>query len=337
MVNGFRIVPEAEALENWDGWLASFPDRGIRQSFVWGRHKTGGWTPLHAAWFANGRPAAMALVLTRRAPLGAATLAWVNAGPVFGGDLAALRGLLDGLTARLRLSPRAVLRLAPRVDADAALETTLREAGLVPARAALDSGRTVVVDLRPDLETLRASLDRKWRNQLKKAESAAPAFEFGSGTALLGRVLKLHDETRKRKGLKDGVTTTTLEKAARDFGPALTFAVGSVAGRDGCALSWWTFEGKATLWLSAVNEDGMKACLPNAAYWAAFERLRAEGVESFDLSGIDEKLNPGVTHFKLGTGGAVVACPGEWDWSATRLPRAAFNLLLGAVRGRLAR
>ena len=81
----------------------------------------------------------------------------------------------------------------------------------------------------------------------------------------------------------------------------------------------------------------MAKCLPNAAYWAAMTRLRGEGADSFDLSGIDPERSPGVTHFKRGTGGAEVATAGEWDWSASALPRAAFNALLGAVRGRLPR
>ena len=73
-----------------------------------------------------------------------------------------------------------------------------------------------------------------------------------------------------------------------------------------------------------------------AGLWS-WNRLRENKAESFDLSGIDAKLNPGVTHFKLGTGGTEVLTPGEWDWSATALPRAAFNALLGAVRGRMPR
>ena len=336
VTDGFRIVPEHEAASKWDGWLAAFENRAIRQSHAWGRHKTGGWTPLHAAFFNKGEPSAMALILTRRAPLGAATLAWANAGPVFR-DLSALRYFLNGLTAHFRSVPRAVLRVAPRVQGGPAMEAALTDAGFSPARSPIDSGRTVVVDLRRDVEAMRASLDKKWRNQLKKAESFSPSFEFGRSRDLLERVLRLHDETRKRKKLKDSIDLPALERAVRDFGPALTFSVGSVNGVDGSAMSWWNFSGRATLWLSAVNENGMHLCLPNAAYWEAMVRLRDEGAQSFDLSGIDAKLNPGVTHFKLGAGGAEVVTPGEWDWSATALPRAAFNALLGAVRGRMPR
>ncbi len=336
MVNGFRVVDEREAAASWDAWLAGFTDRGVRQSHAWGLHKTGGWTPARFALFENGAPAAMALVLVRRAPLGAATLAWANAGPVFK-NTAALGRFLGGLTAHFAAIPRSVVRVAPRVPAAASVESAMRTAGFSPARSSLDSGRTVVLDLDRSLEELRTGLDRKWRNQLKKAEAAAPVFELGSDRSLLQRFLRLHEETRGRKKLKDGINLAALERAARDFGPALTFAVGSAGGEDGCALAWWNFSGRATLWLAAAGAAGMAACLPNAAYWAAITRLKAEGASSFDLSGIDAKLNPGVTHFKLGTGGAELFTPGEWDWSAHALPRAAFNALLGAVRGRMPR
>lgn len=336
MVNGFRAVDEREAAAEWDRWLGAFPGRGVRQSHAWGLHKAGGWTPARFALFEDGKPAAMALALVRRAPLGAATLAWVNAGPLFR-DAASLEAFLAGLTAHFSATPRAVVRVAPRVPAAPELAAALARAGFSPARSALDSGRTVVLDLTRSLEALRAGLDRKWRNQLKKAESSSPVFEFGSGRPLLERFLRLHEETRGRKGLKDGIGLAALERAARDFGPELTFAVGSASGQDGCALSWWNFQGRATLWLAAAGAAGLSACLPNAAYWAAITRLKAEGAESFDLSGIDAERNPGVTHFKLGTGGAELITPGEWDWSAHALPRAAFNALLSAVRGRMPR
>ena len=324
MVNGFRVVDEREAAANWDGWLRAFADRGIRQSHAWSLHKTGGWTPMRFALFEDGRPSVMCLVLVRRAPLGAGTVAWANAGPVFR-NLPALVSFLNGLRAHFAATPRCVVRVAPRIASDPSIKAVLAAAGFSPARSSLDSGRTVVLDLKASLEDLRAGLDRKWRNQLKKAEASSPVFEFGFGRPLLERFLRLHEETRGRKRLRDGVDLASLERAARDFGPALTFAVSSSCGRDGCALSWWNFTGRATLWLSAVGAEGMAACLANAAYWTAIARLKAEGAESFDLSGIDAKLNAGVTHFKLGTGGAEIVTPGEWDWSAHPLPRAAFN------------
>lgn len=330
----FREVGAEEAAQRWDDWLAGFGARAVRQSHRWGLHKEGAWTPRRFVLDDGGVPSAMALALVRRAPLGAATLVWVNAGPVWR-DAASLRAFLAGLKENLAKTPRAVVRVAPRSPEDAATVAALKDAGFSPAKTSLDSGRTVVVDLTKDVDALRAGLDRKWRNQLKKAEAALPVFEYGNSKELLSRFLALHASTRGRKGLKDGVTLGTLEKAARDFGPSLTFGVASAGGVDGAALSWWAFGGRATLWLSAANEAGMKACLPNAAYWDAFLRLKSLGATSFDLSGIDAKNNPGVTHFKLGTGGTELVTPGEWDWSSSALSKSAFNSLLSFVRGRL--
>lgn len=335
----FRVIPDEDARRDWDAWLSVFADRGVRQSRAWAEHKRGSWKPIHTALFRGREPAALALVLERRAPLGLARAAWANAGPVYRRgapeeDREALAALLRGLTSLQ--SPRTALRVAPRAPWNEADVEVLAKSGFAPARSPLDSGLTSVLPLQGSLEDLRAGLDRKWRNQLKKAETFSPRFDFGRDRALLERYLRLHTELCLRKGLRaQRLSLPALEKAARDFGPALTFAVGGVDGRDGCGASWWVHAGKATLWLSAADAHGLSKNMPNALYWAIVSRLRAEGVESFDLSGLDPIHNPGVTHFKLGLGGGTLRTLGEWDWARAALTRCAFDLALGAWRGRM--
>src|SRR5258708_3067998 len=81
--DGFRVVASEEARAEWDGWLAGFGERGGRQWLAWADDKTGAWKAEFLASFSGGEPDALALALRRRAPLGVATLLWVNAGPVF--------------------------------------------------------------------------------------------------------------------------------------------------------------------------------------------------------------------------------------------------------------
>src|SRR6185312_15878589 len=215
----------------------------------------GGWKPRFFGLF-RGTPRVLALALERRAPLGVARVAWINAGPVFelgseAEDLAALREFSASFCAFY--GSRAAVRVAPLARRSEAGAAVLASAGFAPAREALMSGVTSVLDLAPSAEELRAGLDRKWRNQLKKAESFSPRFEFGSGDAALARLHRLHEELCRRKGLEaERLPLAALKKAARDFGPALTFAVASVDGRDGCGMAWWTFAGRATLWVSAA-------------------------------------------------------------------------------------
>ena len=99
----FRELTWAEARLRWDAWLGNFADRSARQSAAWAAHKTDSWRPRFFALLSGETPRALALALERRAPLGIARLAWVNAGPVCrrGGadDLAAL-GELSRTSAR---------------------------------------------------------------------------------------------------------------------------------------------------------------------------------------------------------------------------------------------
>jgi len=55
-------------------------------------------------------------------------------------------------------------------------------------------------------------------------------------------------------------------------------------------------------------------------HWEIMRQLKAEDVNNYDWWGIDSKLWPGVTEFKLGWGGQVVERPGafvfpvRWFW-----------------------
>lgn len=337
MVSGrrFRVVGDEEARARWDGWAALLPEASIRQSFAWGESKRPAWTPTRCGLFDGDRPLTLASVLERRAPLGLASVAWANAGPLFASapDLAEFLASLKGLWGRgtlLRLGPR-----TPRADGPAEV---LSAAGFRPSWAPLDSGLTSVVDLGPPEAELRARLDRKWRNQLKKGESARPTVSFGRDAALRERYHALHEALCRRKSLAaERMSLDALGAAAAAFGESLTFAVASADGTDGAGACWWTFAGRATLWLSAANDAGLAACLPNALYWAVVTRLKADGALSFDLAGLDPVENPGVTRFKRGLGGAEVETLGEWDWSSGALTRTALSAALKAVRGRLPR
>ena len=68
-----------------------------------------------------------------------------------------------------------------------------------------------MLDLKASLEDLRAGLDRKWRNQLKKAEASSPVFEFGfyarssSGSYAC---------TRRRADARDSGTASTSRRSS---------------------------------------------------------------------------------------------------------------------------
>ncbi len=331
----FREVSEAEAREHWDSWLSRFRDRSVSQSLAWADYKRGPWRPRFFALFSGAMPRVMALALERGLP-GLPRLVWVSGGPVYGlggrtADHSALREFLAGLTAVY--ASRAVVRLRPLVPWSEEVVGVLEAAGFSPAARLLAGGLTSVLDLSAPVDRLRAGLDRKWRNQLKKSESYGPRVEFSNGGHLLARLQPLHEGACRRKGLTiERLSLAQLRSAERAFGKALMVAIASIDGRDGSGMALWNFAGRATLWIGAADEWGLSKNLPKALYWATVLRLKSDGAASFDLAGLNPEVYPGVTHFKLSLGGETLKTVGEWDWSRAPATRRLFNLTLGALR-----
>ena len=56
-------------------------------------------------------------------------------------------------------------------------------------------------------------------------------------------------------------------------------------------------------------------------FWKLLETLDNQGVNQFDLAGIDQENNEGVFNFKKGLGGARETYVGEWDVAAPSVIR----------------
>lgn len=344
MVNGIRwkVVAPDEAARGWDGFVASFEDRHIRQSHAWGRLKTGAWTPAHAALFNGPTPLAAALILERRLPLGAGSLLWVNGGPLYrkgltrGQDLVSLKGFLDGLKERASSRGRAVVRLNFDVAMDVEAQLVVRAAGFCRPLSPLGTGLTYRADLTKPLEDIRGAFERNWRNQLNRAEKAGAVVEFGRGPELLRRYQPLHDALCVRKGLHgQRLSVADLERMADTLGESILFFVVSAGGEDGCGGAVWIQGDRAWFALSAANDSGLRLNLPNAMYWRALSRLKEMGVVLFDLTGIDPAGNPGVFNFKRGLGLPPVETLGEWQWATSPWLTRAFDAAIFARRDSL--
>lgn len=344
MVNttAWRVVPDEEAARLWDRWLADFLEPHIRQSHVWALHKKGGWQPLFTALFSGSVPTAMGLCLVKKAPLGAATVVWINGGPLFrkarprGQDLAALEGYLKGLKEHVSTLPAAVLRLNAEIPMDVEAQLILRQAGFLRPLMPLGTGLTYVMDLGKSLEDIREDLERKWRNQLKRSDEAALKIDTGRDRALLERYLPLHNALCERKRLAAlKLSPAQLEKMARDLGEHITFFVLSCEGRDGCGGALWTFGGTGWCAMSSADDWGLKRNLPNAMYWHMLKLLKESGAARFDLAGIDPRSNWGVYNFKRGLNLPPVEVLGEWEWSASDWRRRFFNAALWLRRDKL--
>ncbi|SFJ03800.1 GNAT family N-acetyltransferase [Celeribacter neptunius] len=153
------------------------------------------------------------------------------------------------------------------------------------------------LDLLPDLDTLRAGLDGKWRNALKKAESSRL------------RVTQIQASAQTLMPLLKAEKDRQAEGKYRGLPPEFALALQDVAPRSlrlfaaSDAQMLFVLHGNsATYQIGHTGPEGRKANAHNLILWDAMKRLKAEGVMRLDLGTLDREKAPDLARFKLRTG-----------------------------------
>ena len=168
-----------------------------------------------------------------------------------------------------------------------------------------ESYRTVVLDLTPSLDVIRKRLDQKWRNQLNRAEKNGLTIKQGEAATSFPVFWKVYEEMLARKSFAAPSDVRQFERVqaelvagqwmkvfiCEDGGVPVGGLVGTAMGKSGIYL------------LGATNEQGMKVKGAYLLQWRMIQWLKEIGVVSYDLGGINPRMNPGVYHFKAGLGG----------------------------------
>jgi lipid II:glycine glycyltransferase (peptidoglycan interpeptide bridge formation enzyme) len=68
----------------------------------------------------------------------------------------------------------------------------------------------------------------------------------------------------------------------------------------------------ATYHIGWANDAGRELNAHNLLLWRAMQGLRERGIASVDLGGVNTHALPGISRFKLGTGGAVRTLAGTY-------------------------
>lgn len=260
---------------------------------------------------AQGEIAGIAQVMVRRF-LGYVSLASCTRGPVW----------RDGVTPEQRgAAYRAIKRSLPahplRVtlfDPDQPLDDAVaREtAGLWKVMTGYS---TVMLDLQRPLADLRAGLEGKWRNRLARAQAD------GTFTARIEpnlpecrRLLEREAEqrqSRKFMGLPTGFVPAYIEaSASREASFAVSWAL---ERKETVAAMLFLIHGSvATYHMGWANDAGRKGNAHNLLLWRGIEYLQKQGVQRLDLGGVNTRDLPGISRFKLGTGGHVTTLAGTY-------------------------
>jgi len=216
-------------------------------------------------------------------------------------------------------------RVLPNVEDSPVAVKFIEKAGF--SRKDAPPHHTIWLDLRPDLEALRAGLLQKWRNILNKAEKSdlrVRCDDKGHDFAAFIMHYKADMVMKDYRGaspklmallgaqfLKRGnLLVLTAYKDIRDTNNATD---NQTLENDPIAGIIILCHGKsATYQAGWSGDEGRQYGAHNFLLWRAIEILKSKDITDFDLGGINENGAKNIKHFKSGLGGAEITYAGHY-------------------------
>lgn len=153
------------------------------------------------------------------------------------------------------------------------------------------------LDLSGSEDDLLAGLHQKWRNRLRKAQSAGMRVGQNRDLSL---ALALEGENRARKGYR-GYPDAFVRVFCADPSDWAFFVARKKTKLVAAALFLRHGTG-ATYQIGWTNAEGRRLNAQNLVLWTAIRTFFDRGYSRLDLGQIDTERSPGLARFKFGTG-----------------------------------
>ena len=187
--------------------------------------------------------------------------------------------------------------------------------GLSPWRRLMTGMSTVMLDLTPPMDTLRAQLERRWRHRLVGSEaSELTVHRVGTNPGQFRWLLDAEMQQRGDKGL-EGLPAEFFEQYAqsRQQSSKTILTLRADAGRDRVAAMMFLIHGEAAIYhVGWTTEKGRDLHAHNLILWRAMEELRTRGIRKLDLGGINTIRSAGIARFKMSTGAKILTLAGTY-------------------------
>lgn len=167
------------------------------------------------------------------------------------------------------------------------------------------TNRTLIIDLAPSLQEIRAFLDQKWRNCLNRAEKNGFELIEGEEDYLFDEIAKIQSEMANRKGITDLGDVEHLKKVQRYLPPGykLRVILCLLNGEIHAGAIFSAIGTSAVYLVGATSNAGMKSNGSYIIQWSFIKWLKEKGILYYNLNGINPVTNPGTYHFKRGLAG----------------------------------
>ncbi len=299
----------------WESAFVQVMKSNILQSWSYGEAKaaTEHVTPKRAIIFSNERAIGVVQAL-QRSIAGIGHVMRINRGPLW--FAAPERNVVEAVLAELRRSARwwqgNVLFIAPELSQDADSLRVMKLLGFHMRRA--PAWRSAWVDLTTSEDTLRRSLDGKWRNMVVAGERAGITTTVEQSTSAFEWVLERYSELRKERDFS-GPSLAFLRAWWFDQAKTQRSFIIRAWVEDACVAGQIiALHGRsATYLLGVASNDGKQhKKAGNLLLWSAIQASRDRDCTWFDVGGIDDVNTPGIARFKRGLNGAEYCLAGEF-------------------------
>jgi lipid II:glycine glycyltransferase (peptidoglycan interpeptide bridge formation enzyme) len=187
--------------------------------------------------------------------------------------------------------------------------------GLNPMRRIMSGMSTVMLDITPSLDDLRAQLDRRWRHRLVGGEnSEMVVHRVGTNAGQYRWLLDAEMKQRTDKKL-DGLPVQFFDHyvESRKQPAKNILTLRADVGRDRVAAMMFLIHGEAaTYQVGWTSDKGRDLHAHNLILWKGIEALKERGIRMLDLGGVNTIRSAGIARFKMSTGGKVLTLAGTY-------------------------
>ena len=180
--------------------------------------------------------------------------------------------------------------------------------GLSSMRRVMTGAATVMLNLDPSEEQLRAGLEPSWRNKLNSSEKGKlQVARMSPKPGAYRWLLEAEEAQRKARGL-EGLPLPFFDVFLQARKNPLQTSLGYRAdwGKNAVAGMIFLIHGStATYQVGWGNEQGRQERAHHVLLWRAIRELKELGIRRLDLGGVNTQRSAGLARFKMGLGGEV--------------------------------
>lgn len=302
---GFTVEVDRVDEAGWHAVLDQFTDGNIYQTLPYEAVRTSREKISQLVLKRDGVVVAAAQARIMKVPFVKAGIAYVRWGPVWrrrGGqqDPEIFRQAIRALRNEYAVRRGLVIRLYPALFRDplSSFPSILGEEGFSHAKDAVD--RTLCLDITRPATELRAGLRSHWKRYLKVAEKGGLEIIEGTDSKLFEEFILLYRQMLDRKQFAEPNDIRQFQAAQERLPEKYKMKIMLCkSGGEMCAGLICSAIGDTGVYLfGATSDAGLKARGAYLLHWRLIEWLKAQGISTYDLHGINPVTNPGTYRFK---------------------------------------